>query len=209
MPFAARSINVRRCACLLRFSRADAHSYSALRVDGKHLYEYARSKTPLPKPIETRKVTISEIKLVDWQEGGSHRYKWPTAALTPAELDEHHAIQKMVGTEPVESTETVSSADDGSQAPTFTISMTVTGGTYVRSIVHDLGIAVGSAAHVVSLERTRQGDVGIDDCVDWPTIRDALEAHENKREHKEGESGRKEWEEEILACFRPVDSLED
>ena len=118
-------------------------------------------------------------------------------------------MQRIAGTETIEGSEEVSSEEDGSQAPTFTIVMTVSSGTYVRSIIHDIGIAVGSAAHVVSLERTRQGDVGLDDCVDWPTMRDALEAHEAKKEPKTGESGRKEWEEEILACFRPVESLED
>ena len=35
--------------------------------------------------------------------------------------------------------------------------MVVSSGTYVRSIVHDLGLALGSAAHVVKLTRTRQG----------------------------------------------------
>lgn len=40
--------------------------------------------------------------------------------------------------------------------------MTVSSGTYVRSIVHDLGIALGSAAHVVKLTRTRQGEFVLD-----------------------------------------------
>lgn len=35
--------------------------------------------------------------------------------------------------------------------------MVVSSGTYVRSIIHDLGLALGSAAHVVKLTRTRQG----------------------------------------------------
>jgi len=40
--------------------------------------------------------------------------------------------------------------------------MTVSSGTYVRSIVHDLGLALGSAAHVVKLTRTRQGEFVLD-----------------------------------------------
>jgi tRNA pseudouridine55 synthase len=35
--------------------------------------------------------------------------------------------------------------------------MTVTSGFYVRSLCHDLGAAVGSAALMAELERTRQG----------------------------------------------------
>jgi len=45
--------------------------------------------------------------------------------------------------------------------PVFTLKMTVSSGTYVRSIVNDLAHAVGSAAHVVSLSRTRQGDFAV------------------------------------------------
>ena len=36
--------------------------------------------------------------------------------------------------------------------------MTVSSGTYVRSIIHDIALALGSVAHVVVLSRTRQGD---------------------------------------------------
>ena len=36
--------------------------------------------------------------------------------------------------------------------------MTVTSGTYVRSIVHDIATALGTTAHVVKLTRTRQGE---------------------------------------------------
>lgn len=40
--------------------------------------------------------------------------------------------------------------------------MVVSSGTYVRSIVHDLGIALGTVAHVVKLTRTRQGEFTLD-----------------------------------------------
>lgn len=36
-------------------------------------------------------------------------------------------------------------------------------GTYVRSLAHDLGIALGSAAHLTALRRTRVGRFGIDE----------------------------------------------
>lgn len=40
--------------------------------------------------------------------------------------------------------------------------MTVSSGTYVRTIVHDIALAVDSAAHVVELIRTRQGQFALD-----------------------------------------------
>ena len=41
--------------------------------------------------------------------------------------------------------------------------MTVSSGTYVRSIVHDIAIALGSSAFVVKLTRTRQGEFTLND----------------------------------------------
>lgn len=58
-----------------------------------------------------------------------------------------------------------STAENGTHPPsppTFEIKMTVSSGTYVRSIVHDIGLALGSSAHVVELIRTRQGPFALD-----------------------------------------------
>jgi tRNA pseudouridine55 synthase len=78
--------------------------------------------------------------------------------------------------------------------PVFTIRMTVSSGTYVRSIVHDIGLAVGSLAHVVVLSRTRQGSFALStagsppkpdgtpaathECVEWSVFEEAVEVHE-------------------------------
>lgn len=45
----------------------------------------------------------------------------------------------------------------GLRPAAFKVRMTVSSGTYVRSIVHDIGLALGCGAHVVTLTRTRQG----------------------------------------------------
>ncbi|KAI9821008.1 MAG: hypothetical protein M1826_000787 [Phylliscum demangeonii] len=52
--------------------------FSALRVQGKRLYEYAREgKTP-PVEINERPVKVHELELLDWWEGGQHPHRWPT-----------------------------------------------------------------------------------------------------------------------------------
>jgi tRNA pseudouridine55 synthase len=40
------------------------------------------------------------------------------------------------------------------------------GGTYMRSIVHDLGTRLGCYAHMTSLERLKHGPFCLDDCLD-------------------------------------------
>ncbi|KAF8542182.1 pseudouridine synthase [Trichophaea hybrida] len=53
-----------------------------------------------------------------------------------------------------------------------TLRMTVTSGFYVRSLIHDLGQALGSAAHMVKLVRTRQSDyeVGKENVMEWEDL---------------------------------------
>ena len=54
-------------------------------------------------------------------------------------------------------------------------------GTYIRSLVHEVGVATGVGAHVTRLRRVRIGDL---------TVEDALRLEELRR--AEGESGRLE-----------------
>ncbi len=49
--------------------------------------------------------------------------------------------------------------------PDITIRVTCGKGTYIRSLARDLGEALGSGAYLTALERTRIGDVRIEDCI--------------------------------------------
>ena len=42
----------------------------------------------------------------------------------------------------------------------FSLKVRCSGGTYVRSLIEEMGRAVGSAAHMTALERTRHGPFG-------------------------------------------------
>lgn len=144
-------------------------------MDGKPLYEYARESKPLPRAIPVRECEVS-IDLIDFQpaqetEGdGGHTYKWPTQRLSSDEKDVFTKLNKMVhdaGGEAATAEPAIDldapdhpevSAKTGKRPAAFTVRMTVSSGTYVRSIVHDIGLALGCGAHVVKLTRTRQGE---------------------------------------------------
>ncbi|CAF9938146.1 MAG: hypothetical protein HETSPECPRED_000786 [Heterodermia speciosa] len=75
--------------------------YSALHVQGKRLYEYAREGKEVPVEIQERPVEVQELRIVEWLEGGSHQYKWPsqeaeTEDKEPAEVVLH--LQDIPGT---------------------------------------------------------------------------------------------------------------
>lgn len=50
--------------------------FSALKVDGKKLYEYARAGGDIPE-VQARPVEVVELEMVEWLEPGTHDFKWP------------------------------------------------------------------------------------------------------------------------------------
>ncbi|PPJ51873.1 hypothetical protein CBER1_09076 [Cercospora berteroae] len=227
--------------------------FSALRVQGKRLYEYAREGIPLPEgfEIKERPVDVTELELTEWYPGGTHNWRWPSTEAESAEknLARQALPDQLGGASPKkdategetgeavlkrkrsELNEGGASTTDGSSskrlkvnedassdeptpdimpaaikrlstqegaqpdtevaqppkdaeqpansdakaavplqdedtnnkpkpcpAPACRLKMTVTSGFYVRSLIQDLGVAVGSLACMSSLVRTRQSD---------------------------------------------------
>ncbi|KAI0392613.1 trub family pseudouridylate synthase-containing protein [Xylariaceae sp. FL0594] len=56
--------------------------YSALKMEGKPLYEYAREGKPIPREIATREVEVTELELLEWYEPGTHSHRWPKEEAT-------------------------------------------------------------------------------------------------------------------------------
>ncbi|KAF8511552.1 pseudouridylate synthase 4 [Hysterangium stoloniferum] len=183
--------------------------FSALKMDGRPLYEYARQGIPLPRPIPERQVTVHSLDIVDWQEGDAHQYRWPEKVLSDA--DRAKLKKAIAGIRNIEEPSLQAEMDpaiedETPRPPTFALRMKVSGGTYVRSIVHDIGHAVGSAAHVVTLTRVRQGDFTLEPakeedktCVPWEVFEEAEKEDEgNQEEIQKDEKGYRKWEKEVL-----------
>ena len=88
--------------------------YSAVRKEGKHLYEYARKGISIERP--PREVSIYRLNLEEWYAG-----EFPKAILD----------------------------------------IECSKGTYIRTISHDLGQALGCGAHMSYLVRVRSGPFNI------------------------------------------------
>jgi tRNA pseudouridine55 synthase len=100
--------------------------YSAIQVNGKRLYDLARSGVPIEQiVVPPRQVEVKEILVLDWQNG---------------------------------------------EFPQLTVEITCGGGTYIRSIARDLGLAVGSVATLVNLVRTQSCNLFLADAVDFAAI---------------------------------------
>lgn len=175
-------------------------------MDGRPLYEYARKGIPLPRPIESRKVTVHSLELVEWL-GTDHPYRWPKKLFSEEEKKAMETALKGAEND-------VSLKDDLDPAavddiPTaFVLKMKVSGGTYVRSIVHDLAHSLGSAGHVVTLTRSRQGrfvleptEEGEFSCVPWDIFQRA-----STEPGDVDEEGWTEWEREVIKRLDVLDT---
>lgn len=111
--------------------------YSALKVNGKKLYDLAREGIEIER--KRRKVTIYDIKLLDFD------------------------------------------------FPKATIRVTCSKGTYIRTLVDDIGERLGTYAYVDELVRTRVGDFDIKDAI---KSEDILNLEKN----------------DIIKALRPIDS---
>ena len=85
--------------------------FSALKVAGKPMYEYARAGGFVPA-LETRDVHVHHLELVDWLAPGTHSYAWPAREATTG--DAAGAEKWMEARVPQES---MDSAGAGNEAP--------------------------------------------------------------------------------------------
>lgn len=90
-------------------------SYSAVKVNGKRAYEYARAGKDVE--IKPKTLVIDEIELLECN------------------------------------------------LPILKIRVLCSKGTYIRALARDIGLALGSGAHLIGLQRTRVGEVCIEQCL--------------------------------------------
>lgn len=60
--------------------------------------------------------------------------------------------------------------------PIVKIRVVCSKGTYIRALARDIGLALGSGAHLAALERTRVGDITLADCVDGTQAEEMIDA---------------------------------
>jgi len=89
-------------------------AYSAVKVDGKRAYDYARNGQEIE--LKSKLLVIDDIEVLDFT------------------------------------------------MPVLKIRVVCSKGTYIRALARDIGLALGSGAHLIALERTRIGEVRLEDC---------------------------------------------
>ena len=62
------------------------------------------------------------------------------------------------------------------EEPTLQIRVVCSKGTYIRALARDIGVALGSGAHLTGLRRTRVGDVKVEDCLTLEQLVERLDS---------------------------------
>lgn len=102
--------------------------FSALKHNGKPLYEYARQGITVER--EARPITIFELNFIEYN------------------------------------------------APYLTLEVHCSKGTYIRTLVDDLGEVLGCGAHVTMLRRTAVADYPTEKMLDWHALQSLAEPHD-------------------------------
>ena len=138
-------------------------SFSALRIDGKRAYEYARLGQELPQELAPRTVKVSSLELLEWYD--KHTFPVPSEEASEEERKLEESVSKK-RRKLVEYKAPEANTDENA-GPACKLRMTVSGGFYVRSLCYDLGLKLDSGAYMAELVRTKQGDFTLEDAVEW------------------------------------------
>ena len=64
------------------------------------------------------------------------------------------------------------------ETPTIVIRVVCSKGTYIRALARDIGVALGSGAHLTALRRTRIGEITVENCESVDHLIERLETEE-------------------------------
>ncbi|EPX71629.1 tRNA pseudouridine synthase [Schizosaccharomyces octosporus yFS286] len=67
--------------------------YSALHIQGKRLYEYAREGLPLPENVKPRPMKCDHLELVEFHEKGQHNYNDPDVFASKEEIKSEELLR--------------------------------------------------------------------------------------------------------------------
>ncbi|CAR21085.1 pseudouridine synthase PUS4 [Lachancea thermotolerans CBS 6340] len=164
--------------------------FAALKMNGKPLHEYAREGIPLPRAIEPRQVEIYDLEVFPESLTRDHTYKLLRPATDAdkevvSELshqgnlltDKLFFSKQFCESQGWESEEAkvdppialseeemqqLLAEGDNYRAPLLHFKAKVSSGTYIRSLISDIGKAMRSSCYMVKLVRCQQQEWALD-----------------------------------------------
>lgn len=157
-------------------------AYSAVKVDGKRAYDLARKEQDVA--LKPKVLVIDEIELLEWKAATTPPLTTLAAegtADTATEAEKMATGEETVPREGMRRKAFLTSplpTDDGGGYPSITIRVVCSKGTYIRALARDIGVALGSGAHLTALCRTQVGAVHLRDCIHMEDFASWLDGQE-------------------------------
>ncbi len=146
--------------------------FSAKSVDGIRAYELARKLHKEGKALDeaaqelirTSRICITELELVEWIPGQARH---PALDAGSADRSSAPELTGPPTAEPLSAASARINVTDNSALglPRAVIRMACSKGTYVRAFARDLGEALGTGAHLDSLQRSASGSFRIENAL--------------------------------------------
>lgn len=164
--------------------------FAALKMNGKPLHEYAREGIPLPRAIEPRQVEIYDLEVFPESLTRDHTYKLLRPATdADKEVVSELSHQRNLLTDKLffskqfcesqgweseeakvdppialseEEMQQLLAEGDNYRAPLLHFKAKVSSGTYIRSLISDIGKAMRSSCYMVKLVRCQQQEWALD-----------------------------------------------
>ncbi|KAI5840235.1 pseudouridine synthase [Morchella snyderi] len=150
-----------------------AHSMELLDFSTDHTWEFPKEELSVEDQVVGKALGEMQATAPDGVKIGEKRHsrEEESPKLSAKKIKSEPSSERGTGKSPEEAPILVGQAEDGSKPVAASIRMTVGSGFYVRSLVYDLGEALGSAAHMVKLVRTHQGDFKLgENVVEWEDL---------------------------------------
>ncbi|MGN0188276.1 MAG: tRNA pseudouridine(55) synthase TruB [Candidatus Cryptobacteroides sp.] len=140
--------------------------FSAKSVDGVRAYELARKlykegqrDLDGDSPIRASRIVISSLELLDFREKAND-------GTLKKDFGSNEGDPASAGIAVSKASSRINVTDNSHLGlPEAVIRIKCSKGTYIRAFARDLGEALGSGAHLASLQRSRSGDFQIDDAL--------------------------------------------
>ena len=128
-------------------------TYSAVKVDGRRAFKYARSGAEVE--LKPKTLVIDDIELLE--------YGWKEAAGENTDLSDKK--------------ERIKYQTDNLTGRYLHVSVRIvcSKGTYIRALARDIGQAMHTGAYLTGLVRTRIGEYSLEDCMEVDSIGDWIE----------------------------------
>ena len=138
-------------------------NYSALKVEGKRAYDLARAGEEFV--LKTRAVTVYDLQILSGTGRGTSEAGGGVPGSNEGPL--HHSAARN-GPPP----------RAGEDLDVFTLTATVSKGTYIRSLARDIPIALGTVGHVTMLRRTKAGPFDLSQAISLDKLADLAKARQ-------------------------------